>query len=154
MTIGARTLKRSHLVLLAAMGLHCSSSQTAVTADQRVGSAQIALTSTPSNALCMNLIITGTRTVSANFDLTPGSDSVVSVDGLPVGFDTFSGLVYPVACDAVTDSTTASWQVVPTVANIQPDVVDAVSLKLQTNATATVCLNFEGQDAASDACRR
>ena len=118
-----------------------------------MASAQIALTLTPSDARCVNLVVTGTRTVNANFDLTPGPGSIVNVDGLPVGFDTFSGLVYPVACGAVTASSTASWDVVPSVANILPDVVNAVSLTLQTTAVATVCLHFEGQDAAGDACR-
>lgn len=149
-----RPLHGCLFLLVAASGLQCSSvaGQRSEPEEGFVGRARIALTVAPPDARCMNLTVTGTRTVSSSFDLTPGQGAILDIDGLPLGMDTFSGLVFPVPCSSVTPTTTPSWKAVPTVVDVQAGVVNPVNLALQTNGQATVCLDFEGFDASPDGC--
>jgi hypothetical protein len=68
-----------------------------------VGSARIAITSMPMNALCLRLTVTGSRTDVQTFPVGPGADAEFELDALPVGRDSFLAEAFSVPCANVTE---------------------------------------------------
>jgi hypothetical protein len=121
---------------------------------EETGVAKIALTATPADAHCLQIIVVGTRTVRRNFELTPGSTAALMLPGLPVGQDTFSGLAYGTPCSAVDAQMVPTWGGAPVDATISFLHVAEVSLVLRRiGGQANVSVDFEDDDigSASDA---
>jgi len=118
--------------------------------DALLGEATFAVVSAPQDALCLQVTVTGARTVQKLVALAPGGDTTFTLEGLPLGKDTFSELAFSVACAAVTPNSVATWISDPVVATLKAGVVANVTIVLHRDGQAHVTTNFqEDPDAGS-----
>jgi hypothetical protein len=111
-----------------------------------VGDVAIALSQAPSDAACLRVTSTGSRTVSRLFALTPGATPVLVMDRLPIGVNQLDAQAFAVACAGVAAPTTASptWVAeAPTFIHIDPGALAQASLTMIRNGRASVGIDFE-----------
>ena len=115
------------------------------------GRIEVALTSAPADAACLKLTVTGTRTVSKSFDLTPGQSTVFTLAKLPTGIAQVDGVAYGSACAAVTPTSPALFvSEAPVSVLIDAKDVVKVTLKLVRNGQLQVSVDFELPPWVSD----
>jgi hypothetical protein len=134
----------SSLALVAA----CSSSGGG---GEDVGVASAAISQVPAQVGCIEIDVTGARSVTERFDVTAGQSPVLSITGLPLGLDTFVGLAYPGACAAVTNANQATWISDATQASLVAQQVASVALSLHPNGESSIAVSFDGDDGGVDA---
>jgi hypothetical protein len=127
----------------------CSSSPPGGGAGENVGTATAAITEVPSGVGCIEVDVTGARSVTSRFDVTAGEGSVLSLTGLPLGLDTFVGLAYPSACSAVTSQVQATWISAATQASLTSQASASIALDLHPNGQSSVSINFDGDDGGA-----
>jgi hypothetical protein len=108
-----------------------------------VGTATFNLVNAPADALCLRIVVNGSRTVTRLFDLTPGQTTVFTLNGLPLGNVTFTESAFNAGCSMVTDASIATWLSDPTPAVLQAGVVASVTVVLRRNGTASVTSDFQ-----------
>src|SRR5262249_14935837 len=126
--------------LLAVIG--CSSGDAGNSADM-IGEATFALASAPADASCLQIVITGSRTVTRLIDLNPGQSTVFTLNGLPLGNDTFPGAAFGQSCNQVSAASISTWASDPTAATLQAGVAASVTVVLRRNGTANVTSDFQ-----------
>jgi len=131
---------------VAALAVACSA--TVDSSAEDVGQASAAITQVPAQVACIEVNVVGARTVDRRFDVVSGQSSVLALNGLPTGVDTFSGLAYPVACANV-NGTTATWVSDPVAATLSAGTVTSVTLVLHKNGGASVGVDFQDDDAGA-----
>lgn len=116
-----------------------------------VGSAQIAITQVPVDVSCVQISAQGVaRSAQRSFDVAPGQSSVLSMQSLPTGNVTFSGLGFSVPCASVTSSTVAPWQSDPTPAIVPTSGAPAqVALVMRRNGRASISVDFQDDPTAT-----
>jgi hypothetical protein len=132
---------------LVALGAACSSAGSG----EDVGVATAAITQVPAQVGCIEIDVTGARSVTHRFDVTSGQSSVLSLTGLPLGLDTFVGLAYPGACAAVTGATQATWISDATQASLVAQQVSSIAVNLHPNGESSIAVSFTGDDGGVDA---
>lgn len=105
------------------------------------GTAQIAVTSTPSDVSCIRITAVGGTTKSTNFPVTAGQSTTLTMTGVPTGTVSFSGKAYGVACGSISGATPnyLSNTVTTTVSGTSPALV---ALSMTPNASAQVSVDF------------
>jgi endo-1,4-beta-D-glucanase Y len=117
------------------------------------GEAVADLAGVPAQVACLEVDVTGARSVVNRFDVKAGAMPVLSLKGLPLGSDTFSALAYPTACSAVTSAVQATWIADPTQVTLSAGATAKVPLVLHPNGQASVSVGFNPDDAgAAMAC--
>jgi hypothetical protein len=112
--------------------------------EPETGSLDLLLSSVPADAACLKVTLSGSRSVSKSFDLTPGSTPTFAIDRLPVGLVEVDALGFSQACSALTSSTVASFVTEkPVTARIDALEVVKILLKLIRNGRAQVSVDFE-----------
>jgi hypothetical protein len=112
--------------------------------EKRSGLAVVTLKQTPPDVNCLRIEVAGRFHVDRLFDVTPGEDAVLTLDKLPVGEDTFSGLAYADSCDAVTDDSEPTWRSDPVQVTVSAGRLAKVSLRMhRTSGQAEVEVDFE-----------
>src|SRR5580765_3736531 len=81
--------------LLAVIG--CSGADAGDSADM-IGEATFALAAAPTDASCLQVVVAGSRTVTRLIGLMPGQSTVFSLNGLPLGNDTFTESAFAQPC--------------------------------------------------------
>jgi hypothetical protein len=114
-----------------------------------IGQATAAIYAVPPMVGCVEIDVTGARSVTSRFDVMPGASSVLRLTGLPLGTDTFVGLAYPSACAGVMSTTQATWASDPVMASLVPQAVASVPLTLHPNGQASVGVGFQPDDAGT-----
>jgi hypothetical protein len=104
----------------------------------------------PADVACVEIDVAGARDVVRRFDVTADEMVVLSLTGLPLGTDTFTGLAYPMGCSAVTSPMQATWISDPVQAALVAQAVADVSLVLRPNGQTNVCVGFQADDAGPD----
>jgi hypothetical protein len=132
-----------------AVGTACSSASSP--SDEDVGEATAAITQVPAQVGCVEIDVTGARSVTNRTNVTPGTNALISLTGLPLGLDTFVGLAYPGACNAVTSASQATWISNAVQASLTAQQVASVSLTLVPNGQSSVGVSFQPDDAGADA---
>lgn len=118
-----------------------------------IGEARAEITQVPNDVLCVELDVVGaSRTVTQRFDVTPGASSVLHLQGLPLGTDTFQGSAFGTACSDVTGSSTPTWTGDAVTTTLSPGVVAEVTLVLRRGGQASVSVDFQGDGGGSQAC--
>jgi hypothetical protein len=134
------------LAMLAAMGCGSDASGTEPESSdgEETGSLDVLLSATPADAACLELTVTGSRTVKKSFDLTAGSTSTLSLDRLPVGAAKVDGVAFAQACNKVRAATVPTWvsESALTV-RIDPLEIAKIPLKLIRNGRGEVTVDFE-----------
>ncbi|MDF3070591.1 MAG: hypothetical protein K0R38_6192 [Polyangiaceae bacterium] len=111
---------------------------------ETVGSLELMLGNVPADAACLQVTITGSRTVSKSFDLTPNTNPKLTVSALPVGAVKVDANAYSSKCSKVTSSSVASWVLEKTLtARIDDLEVAKILLKLVRNGRGEVIVDWE-----------
>jgi hypothetical protein len=113
---------------------------------EEYGTARVAVSAAPDDALCLRVTAAGTRTVVQSFDLTPGRSALLEMTRLPLGSVRFNGGVFGVACSAVTNADAPNWISDPVTTTIMPGVVAQVHLVLVSNGRADIVITFADAD--------
>jgi hypothetical protein len=119
--------------------------------EENIGQATAAITQVPAQVGCIEIDVTGARSVTQRYDVTAGQSSVLSLNGLPLGLDTFVGLAYPGACSAVASAAQATWISDAVQSSLVAQQVASVTLVLHPNGQSSVGVSFQGDDGGSDA---
>jgi hypothetical protein len=138
-------MKRASLALFPLLAAaSCGTDVDLPGADEPTGSVQVALASVPSDALCLKLAVSGSRSVSKSFDLAPGTSPTFTLDRLPIGNLQVDGQVFPKACAAVRAMAAPAW-VTEAPVTVRVDVLEVanVVLKLIRNGRVSVAIDFE-----------
>jgi hypothetical protein len=115
-----------------------------------VGEARAAIANVPNDVHCVHIVVVGSaRTVTKQFNVTPGESSVLSLKGLPIGQDVFQGSAFAEACAAVGSSTQPTWLGEDVTATLVPGVVADVRLVLRRNGKANVTVDFDDEDGVT-----
>jgi hypothetical protein len=145
--------KLDSILLLGALTLAGCSSAQPNDSDELLGQATLAVTNAPADAGCLRVTVKGSRTVTRSFDLMAGQNAVFTLNGLPLGSDTFQEDAFGSACNAVMMGSVATWTSDPTVANLTAGVVTNLTIVLHRNGTAVVSSDFQDDpDAGAPAC--
>ena len=110
--------------------------------ESTTGTVALAVMQVPSDTLCIEITVVGSRTVSDYETVTPGSSATIPLDGLPIGLDTFTGAAYGVPCSQVTSSTVPIWITDPITATVKAGTAVSVPLEFHRNGLATVVPDF------------
>jgi hypothetical protein len=107
--------------------------------------AQFDIQQAPSDALCVQLTVTGaSRAVSRSFNLSAGqSTTSLTASGLPIGAVVVTGNAYGVLCGQINPSTTVNWIVTPLDVTITVAGPTVVALVLARNGQATISFDFQ-----------
>lgn len=136
---------RRSLFLTALTAIPVACGTNAATND--IGEARAEITQVPSDVECVVLVVTGSgHSVTRQFGVTPGQSSVLQLNGLPLGTDTFQGSAFAEACGSVTSASTPTWTGDAVTATLSAGVVAEVKLVLRRSGQASVSVDFQGDD--------
>jgi hypothetical protein len=111
---------------------------------ESLGSLELMLSSVPSDAVCLQVTIAGSRTVSKSFDLTPSTSPKLTVGGLPVGAVKVDASAFASKCSKVTSSSVPNWILEKTLTTRIDDLdVAKILLKLIRNGRGEITVDFE-----------
>jgi hypothetical protein len=111
---------------------------------EEVGSLELLLSSVPPDAACLQVSLTGSRSVSKSFDLTTGSSPKLSLDHLPVGVVKVDATAFADKCSKVKSTSTPNWVLdKPVAAKIDALSVAKILLKLIRNGRGELTVDFE-----------
>jgi streptogramin lyase len=132
---------RSAVVAAVLSGAACTATGPSNVAPELVGTASAALSDlAPTDALCLQIQVVGSSTVTRTFDVTPLTSTNFLLEALPLGVDTFTATAYGSTCnDGGPPASPPTW-----LSNAVPATVVSsppVSVTLQMHSTA---------DASSD----
>ena len=124
-------------------------------ANELVGTASAAIDLAPTNALCIQIQVTGTTTVTRTLDVSPLTSTTFFLDGLPLGEDTFSASAYGSTCvDGGPPSSAPTWLGNPVAATVVASPPVNVTLQMHPTAdagldagSALIGLNFPAPNA-------
>ena len=112
---------------------------------ESVGSASIAISSVPSNVVCIQVTSADSvRSTTQSFNVTPGQSTVLQLSNLPTGSDTFTGAAFSTSCSLVTSSSIPNWVGAPVVASINSASATPVTIVLTPNGQSQLTVDFEG----------
>ena len=74
--------------------------------DEDVGSLELLLSNVPSDVACLQVTLSGSRTVSKSFDLAPGKSAQLTLDRLPVGVAQVNASAFGDSCAKVKAAST------------------------------------------------
>jgi alpha-tubulin suppressor-like RCC1 family protein len=110
-----------------------------------VGEVSLALTTVPTGVQCIQVVASGTSTVTKNFTVTAGSSgvNVLALGALPVGGVTVTGKAYNVACSSISGQT-ATWIADTLSINVQAGAITSPIITFRPNNTVTATASFVG----------
>jgi hypothetical protein len=114
-----------------------------------VGSASAAIAVVPPSVSCVRILAAGSRSVSTDFDVTPGQSALLVMNDLPVGDVTFSAYAYASPC-AFASGTQPTWSARPTAAVISAGQQTHLALHLGQVGSAGIDITFDGPDGGAD----
>jgi hypothetical protein len=114
-----------------------------------IGTATVAITNAPADGTCVQIIVTGSRSVTTNFDVMAGASTVFHLAGLPLGSDTFSANAFGGTCAAVNGMSVPNWVSDPVVQSVAVAPPANVPLVMKRNGMANVSVDFPNEDGGS-----
>jgi alpha-tubulin suppressor-like RCC1 family protein len=109
-----------------------------------LGQAELALSTVPAGALCLQAVASGTESKTVTVALAAGSSSAqVSLGLLPLGTVTLTASVFNLACASIAGAS-PTWVADSQVVTLRPGVVPKLSLTLRQNNPSVTNVNFVG----------
>jgi hypothetical protein len=137
----ARALTLPSIVTLA---LGCGAAGSSTEVEEETGNVELSLSTVPSDASCLRVTASGSRSTTKLFGLVSGSSPTFSLDRLPIGVVQFDAQAFGVACASIGAATVPNWVAEsPAFVRIEPVNVAKVALKLIRNGRAVVGVDFE-----------
>jgi hypothetical protein len=93
----------------------------------------------------VQIVVTGSRTVSTLFDVMPGGSTVLHLAGLPLGSDTFAANAFGGACASVGPPSVPNWVSDPVVQVVAVSPSVNVPLVMKRNGNANVSVDFPNE---------
>src|SRR5437868_9341669 len=117
------------------------------------GRVSLAITNAPQDATCIQVLVSGTKNVERDVDVTAGQSTVLSLEGLPEGNDTITVNAYAGSCAMLTASSVATWVGDPVVVMVTPMPVEIeVTLHHNNqNGRVSIGVNFDDDAGRGDA---
>jgi cysteine-rich repeat protein len=137
--------------LAGAGGCSVDADETQVSAGERTGSANLAVTNIPSDVSCLRITAVGGTTVVTLVDVTPGQPADISLSGQPIGTVAFTADAFPSICAVVTGGTTPNWLSDTVVVSLSAGVPVDISLTLHENGITNVGVDFSSGLTCHDA---
>jgi hypothetical protein len=106
------------------------------------GTVSIELKKVPTNVHCVQIVATGTRVLTSQFDVTPGMSASLTMPGVSPGSVTFSGAAFNGTCATVTSMTAPTWVADPVTKTISPGLSTTFTLSMRPAGTAVVGVDF------------
>jgi hypothetical protein len=119
------------------------------TSHESIGTASVAITNAPADGTCIQITVAGYRTVTQSFDLMPGAGTVLALDGLPLGTDTFTANAFGTACAMVNPMSVPNWVSVPVTQTVAVSPPASVALVMERNGNASVSVDFPNEPDGS-----
>jgi hypothetical protein len=133
-----RVLALVSLALAAACTVSSSSSQDPTV----VGGIEAAITAVPPSVFCVQITTAGSRSTLNNFDVSPGTSALLTINNLAVGTTTFSALAFANPCSFI-NGTQPTWASTPATATVLPGQKASLALRLSQVGSATVDVSFD-----------
>src|SRR5262249_32276501 len=112
--------------------------------NEDTGVATVAITQAPADVLCVRITVAGSsRTVTRDVDVMPGQSTELTIGGLPLGSDAFSGEAFSVGCAAVMTGAVPNWVGDSVTATVVVSPPVAVALVLRRNGRAAIGVDFQ-----------
>ena len=127
---------------LTALGL--SILATACTTQEKMpGAARATIAQVPAAVYCVQITVAdANHSVQRTFDVNPNQAAILELDGLPVGFETFSGAAYAAPCSYI-GGLAPSWIADPVGAYLSAGTVAPVTLHMHQTGGAVVGVEFD-----------
>jgi alpha-tubulin suppressor-like RCC1 family protein len=130
------------VVALSTCAIGCSSHPGS--GEDQIGEAQLAITNVPPSVQCIQVVVTGSQTVTRNLTVTSGSSSVALALGqLPLGNVTITGSAFSQACTAISGQT-PTWIADPQQTVLQAGLVSSLTITFRQNNAVSATANFAG----------
>jgi hypothetical protein len=108
------------------------------------GTVELSLMSVPADAGCLRVTAASTRTVTRQFNLTPGQSTVLMMDRMPIGVMSLDAVAFPGACAGVAPSAVATWvMAAPVDVVVKPIGVVQAFIRLIRNGRLSVGVDWE-----------
>ena len=109
-----------------------------------VGTIEIALMSAPADAGCLKVTAASSRTVTRQFNLTPGMNTVFTMERLPVGVASLDAAAFPGACAGLAANAVPTY-VLEAPVNVQVKLIGVAQalLHLIRNGRISIGVDFE-----------
>jgi hypothetical protein len=132
-----------------ALSASCSAGTRPAGDGELIGTATVALGAAPADGTCVQITVTGSaRTVTHSFNVAVGALTQVTINGLPLGSDTFSAVAQGGRCPG--DGGAPSWISDPVTAFVQATSPVPVSISLhRNNGGAAVTVDFDASAGSS-----
>ena len=116
-------------------------------ADPLEGAIQLALMNAPTDAMCLQVTLEASRSLTKRFDLTPGASTQFLIDRVPVGRVIVDGAAYAMPCDELAGAPLFVSEA-PVPVRVDSKEVATVTLKLIRNGHVAVGVDFEASPSA------
>jgi hypothetical protein len=139
--------------LAASLFLACAcdkSGSDAPTPEGPTGQARIEVVNAPSDVRCIRVVAAGTRTVTNSFGVSTGDSTVFTMRGLPTGLVTFTADAFAINCNAVKDTTEATWLSDSASTGIAAGVTTNVTLTMHRPGMGSVSIDFPTDAGATN----
>jgi hypothetical protein len=117
-----------------------------------LGMAELAITQVPTDVACVRVDAAGIRSVQRDYDVKPGQNSILPMNGVPVGEVRFSATAFPSPCSLVGPGTIGTWVGDPISSQITPGQIARVLLHLRPNGNSLVGVDFLVDDKTGEVC--
>src|SRR5262249_2588091 len=117
------------------------------------GRISLAVMSAPSDATCIQVLVSGSKNVERDVDVMPGQTTTFLLEGLPEGNDTITVNAFSGSCAMLTPASVPTWIGDPVTVTVTPTPVD-VSVTLHHNdqsGRVSIGVNFDQDGGRSDA---
>ncbi len=110
-------------------------------ANDRTGTARIALTEIPSGVGCVEIVVQADTTTRKLMPVTPGTSVTISLTNVPNGWVTITGSAYELTCSQVSTAAKPAWLADPITLELRNDN-ETVTLVFHRNMGTTVTPDF------------
>jgi hypothetical protein len=144
----------SLLALLPVLAMCIGCATSSKNKDSQTGQVELTIMSAPQDGTCVQISVTGTRSVERDFDVKPGQDTVLSLNRLPLGAVTVNANAFAGACASLTPASVPTWVGDPVTTTLFPGVLGRIVITLVRNGRLAVGVDFNDDPTSffSPAC--
>jgi hypothetical protein len=118
-----------------------------VSEEDGVGRAMFALREVPADVMCVRITaVTGARSVSRDFDVTPGATEALQLNGLPLGLAKFYGEAFQTPCSELGANPVSQWSSSAVDVTVAQGAPVPVNLVLRRSGAGAVNVDFQDTD--------
>ena len=117
----------------------------AASAGDDTGTVMLSLVSVPTDASCLRVVITGSRTITKTYPLTAATSPTFAIDRAPAGVAQVDAQAFASACGSIASAVPTYVAETPAFVRVTPPAVANAAVHLIHNGRLSVSVDFEGQ---------